>query len=103
MIGITYPGITTEERALTGIITIDSNRDYDTIHLGSNENILLGFINQNDGYFEFVPESQIENPYPKRSAYQGCFGDIMTHIANDLELAIEFTVLVYHKQNKEYK
>jgi hypothetical protein len=103
MIGITYPGITTEDRALTDIITIDSNTDYDTIYLGSIENILLGFINQTGNYFEFVPQTQIDNPFPKRSSYQGCLADIFTLIANDVDLAIEFTVLTYRKANKEDK
>ena len=104
MIGITYPGITTEDRALTEIITIDSNSDYDTIYLGSIENnLLLGFINQTGSYFEFVPQHQIEKPFPKRSSYTSCLADIFTLIANDVDLAIEFTVLTYRKANKEDK
>lgn len=108
MIGISYPGVTTENRALTQIITIDSGTDYDTIYLGSIENILLGFISQTGNYFEFVPQHQIDNPFPKRSSYHSCLADVFTYIVNDLDLVVELAVLTHRKtqldpESKEYK
>lgn len=102
MNNLKYPEISDKSRALTGILSIESHPDYDTIYLGSIEKgVLLGFI----GYtgrmqFEFVPETSIENGFPPRSGYLTCLADVFTYISNDLDLAIEFTIAVQKKLNK---
>lgn len=99
MNSITYPEIADKSRALTGILSIESHPDYDTIYLGSIEKgVLLGFIGYtNKMQFEFVPETAIENGFPPRSGYLTCLADVFTYIANDLDLAIEFTIAVQNK------
>jgi hypothetical protein len=39
----------------------------------------------------------VENPFPARDSYAELWQDILTLIANDLDLAIELTIKVNHK------
>lgn len=103
MIGVTYPGIDTEKRALTDILAIDMGDTHDSIYLGQDREILLGFIGLEDKYFEFAPQTTIEEPFPKRSSYQACLADVFTYIVNDLDLCIELAVLTHRKTTKESK
>lgn len=99
LIEVTYAPQTDKNRSLTDILTIESGTNYDTIYLGSIEsNIQLGFVTMNqNGTMEFVPATSMDNPYPVRSSYTSCLFDAFTMIANDLDLAIEFTIAVNRK------
>lgn len=93
---ISYPQVTNEQRTLLGIFTIENtDRDYDTIYLGDIE---IGYATQDsDGKFVFIPTTEVENPFPQRESYAELWQDIVTLIANDLDLAIEFTIKAQHK------
>lgn len=103
MQGITYAPQTTKNRSLAEILTIESATGYDTIYLGSIESgIKLGYITSDKtSAIHFVPEVEMETPFLARTSYTACLFDVFTMIANDLDLAIEFTILVNHKTNKK--
>lgn len=103
MKSITYPTQTNPERSLTGIFTIETTQNIDHVYLGKDQKVLLGFIDSKDNnLFAFVPEKQIEQPFPNRTSYSACLLDAFTCIANDLDLAIEFTILVNRKRDSFY-
>lgn len=100
MQAIKYPGIDNPERSLSGIFTIKTDTHFDTVLLGE---IVIGFIGLAEhNMFEFTPESAMDNPYPQRSTYTSILFDVFTHIANDLDLAIELAVMVNRKKNTPY-
>jgi hypothetical protein len=97
---ITYPKVETPERSLSGIFSIETGDLYDIVHLGE---IKLGFISCDKlGNFYFTPTVAMENPFPSRSSYTSAMFDVFTLIANDLDLAIEFTIKVNHKKDTHY-
>ena len=95
---IEYPAVIDESRTLVGVFSLEYyDPDLDKICLGKLE---IGFVQENGDKFEFYPIDQIEKPYPARQSYAEVWQDILTHIANDLDLAIEFTIAVQNKLGK---
>lgn len=90
---ITYPQATDNAPNMVGIFTIEaSHESYDTIKLGDIE---IGSVSISGADFWFTT---IDNTiYPTRGSYEAVWQDILTVIANDLDLAIEFTIRVNHK------
>ena len=92
---IEYPAVIDESRTLVGVFSLEYyDSDLDKICLGKLE---IGFVQEEENCFEFYPIDQIDNPYPARQSYAEVWQDILTHIANDIELAIEFTIAVHNK------
>lgn len=97
---IDYPKADNIQRSLSGIFSIESGDLYDIVLLGD---IKLGFMSCDKlGNYYFTPETSVENPFPARSSYQSAMTDVFTLIANDLDLAIEFTIRVNRKQDSFY-
>lgn len=94
---IDYPRVERLNRSLSGIVTIEAtNKTYDTIKLGD---IVVGFIgdSHDNEHFKFTPHNEVSAPYPLRNSYQEAMADMFTEIANDMDLAVEFTILVSRK------
>ena len=92
---IEYPAVIDESRTLVGVFSLEYyDSDLDKICLGKLE---IGFVQEEENCFEFYPIDQIDNPYPARQSYAEVWQDILTHIANDIDLAIEFTIAVHNK------
>lgn len=92
---VDYPAITDDNRTMIGVFSIEYFDDsLDQIMVGSKS---IGFIQEEDGVFNLYPDSDINNPYPNRKSYEAVWQDVITHIANNLELAIEFTIKVQQK------
>jgi len=95
-------------RNLVGVFSIRRNEWADDIRLGS---MLIGDIQtittwQTRGKEQvevieycFTPANEIE-PFPLRTTYEACWFDILTLVANNQDLAIEFTVRVHNKIKK---
>ena len=97
---IDYPKAENQERSLSGIFSIETGDLYDIIFLGD---LQLGFISCDDlGNFYFTPETSVREPFLARSSYQSAMTDVFTMIANDLDLAIEFTIRVNRKKDTYY-
>lgn len=94
---ITYPESKTEYD-LTGIITIEVDRNIDFIMLGSQHSgNVIGYIVEDEGMFYFRPEDE-NRSYGGHAVYEGCFVDIMIEIACNSSLAHEFAILATRKQ-----
>lgn len=92
---ISYPAVIDETRTLLGVFSIEYwSEDLDEIRLGKHQ---IGFVQAEDNVFTFYPHTDINNPYPDRESYEAVWQDIITHIANNLDLAIEFTIKVQQK------
>lgn len=97
---ITYPKTQDTQRSLSGIFSIETGDLYDIIALGE---IPLGFISCDQlGNFFFTPHSSPNKPFDSRSSYTSAMFDVFTLIANDLDLAIEFTIRVNRKKDVFY-
>jgi len=96
---VDYPALVSPERSMVGIFTIENTaHDYDTIFLGDASGIALGYVTQDfSDLFVFTPATEVENPFPARGSYAELWQDILTLIANDLDLAIELTIKVNQK------
>ena len=94
-LNISYPAITDEKRTLLGVFSIEYwAEDLDEIRLGKHQ---IGYVQAEEDVYSFYPHTDINKPYPARQSYEAVWQDIITHIANDLELAIEFTIKVQQK------
>lgn len=92
---ISYPALTDSSRNLIGIFTIENaHLDYDIIHLGEIE---IGYVTQGEKGWCFTPIAEVDSPFPLRDSYAEVWQDIITLIANDIDLAIEFTIRAQHK------
>jgi hypothetical protein len=98
---IEYPAVTDETRTLIDVISIEYiDESLDQINLGD---ITLGFVQEDsagssgDHVYEFYPANEVNKPYPAKKTYGEVWQDILIHIANDLDYAVEFTVRVSNK------
>ena len=102
---IDYPAVTDETRTLIGVMSIEYiDPDLDQINLGD---ITIGFVQSQtkeaseEVVYEFYPANDIGKPYPAKNTYGEVWQDILIHIANDLDYAVEFTVRVSRKLGEE--
>jgi len=95
-----YPPVSDTTRTLKDVFSISAGDLYDTIYLGD---IRLGWVativERNLDYWIFTPETNQENPFPARDSYGEVWQDILTLIANDMDLAVEFAIRVNNKVN----
>lgn len=92
-------------RNLTGVFTITQHSNYDEIRVG---NKVVGDLcmatawvgDAEQATYAFYPYDTTE-PFPTRNSYEECWVDILTTIANNQTLAIEFTIKVNQKVKKD--
>jgi len=95
----------TKGKNLTGVFTITRHRNYDEIRVGNKvvgdlcyETKWVGDAEQE--LYTFFAFDTTES-YPVRNSYEECWVDILTTIANNQTLAIEFTIKVNQKVKKD--
>jgi hypothetical protein len=95
----------TEGKNLTGVFTITRHPNYDEIRVGSKvvgdlcyETQWVGDAEQEIYCFYAYDTTE---PFPVRNSYEECWVDILTTIANNQTLAIEFTIKVNQKVKKD--
>lgn len=100
----TLPPIT-DKRNLTGIFSITRHPNYDEIRVGNKivgdlcESIIWqGDVEQATYTFYAFDDAQ---PFETRNSYAECWVDVLTTIANNQTLAIEFAIKVNQKTKKE--
>lgn len=91
-------------RSLVGIFKITRLSSSDEVRLGE---FLIGTIDTKVvsptiTEYSFKPVNQTV-PYPRRNSYTECWFDILTMIANDQDLAIEFTIRVNRNLTNNFK
>ena len=91
-----YPEAT-DQLNLTGIISIESDLDFDTIFIGHpKEDKCLGYVGKVGDQFRFVP-LEGKDRFPDRNSYEECLFDLFVLLANDPDYAQEFAVLAMRK------
>lgn len=96
-----------EGKNLVGIFTIIQQHNYDEIRLGDK---IVGDLcmemkwvdNEESPEYTFYQFDSTE-PFPTRKSYEECWLDILTTIANNQTLAIEFTIRVNRKVKKDIR
>jgi hypothetical protein len=90
---------------LTGVFTITRHPNYDEIRVGTKvvgdlcyETRWVGDAEQTIYVFYSFDTTE---PFPERNSYEECWVDILTTIANNQTLAIEFTIKVNQKVKKD--
>jgi hypothetical protein len=94
-----------EGKNLTGVFTITRHTNYDEIRVGSKVVGDLCMATEWVGDAERMTYTfysfDTAEPFPERNSYEECWVDILTTIANNQSLAIEFTIKVNQKVKKD--
>lgn len=93
----------TNGQSLSGIFRINRTGSTDEISIDTTR---IGSIaeSESDGLLEyqFTPHLAL-NEFPWRSTYESVWLDILIHLANSSDLAIEFTIAVTNKVRESHK
>lgn len=93
----------TNGQSLSGIFRINRNEYTDEIFIGKTR---IGSISERQTAdvldYQFTPDYTV-NEFPFRSTYESVWLDVLIHLANSSDLAIEFTIAVTNKIRESHK